>query len=373
MPAESDAPAAPVAAPGPRRLHYLPELDGIRGLALVVVVIHHLGVLMWAGKPEWFFPGGQVGLDMFFALSGFLITALLLGEHGRTGGVRIGNFLWRRLLRLMPALVAFMAGLFVAALITDRYTPRQMLGSTAWVLTLATNIGVENVIVEVGHTWSMSVEAHFYLLWCLVTALVVAVVKRPYPVLAGLAVAGIVASAVLRATAYTDDGGVTAFHVYVQSIYRMDAPLLGALAGVAWTAGWLDRVPPKAAAWAGAISLALLGVVTFKTTPLSPILFQGMFTAVAATGAVLVVAVQLSGPSVSRRLLALRPLVLLGTISYSVYLWHLPVMMFVQRNARDWPLGRRMAVALVGTAVLGVLSYTFVERPFLRRKAKARA
>jgi peptidoglycan/LPS O-acetylase OafA/YrhL len=202
---------------------------------------------------------------------------------------------------------------------------------------------------------------------------VVAVVRRPYPVLAGLALAGIVTSAVLRAVAYTDDGGLTAFHVYVQSIYRMDAPLVGALAGVAWVAGWLDRVPPKAAAWATALSLAALAMATFKTTPLSPILFQGLYTAVAAAAAVLVVSVLLSGPSPGRRLFRLRPLVLVGTISYSLYLWHLPVMMFVERNATDWPLGQRMLVALIATGVIGALSYHFVERPFLRRKAKARA
>src|SRR5262245_26050099 len=84
------------AAPDPRRLRlsYLPELDGIRGLGLLVVVVHHAGVVMWSGRPQWFVPGGQVGLDVFFALSGFLITVLLLGEHGRTGGIRVGNFLW---------------------------------------------------------------------------------------------------------------------------------------------------------------------------------------------------------------------------------------------------------------------------------------
>ncbi len=239
-----------------RRLSYTPELDGIRGLALLIVVVHHLGVLMWADKPSWFFPGGQVGVDLFFALSGFLITVMLLGEHDRTGGLRIGGFLWRRLLRLMPALIVFMAGLTLAALVTDRYTPRQMLSSSAWVLTFATNIGVDKVIVEVGHTWSLGVEAHFYLLWGLVVAGVVAVVKRPHAWLAATAAAGIVAVFVARATAFTDDGGVTAFDLYVDTMYRIDAPLVGALAGVAWAAGWLNKVPPKLAGWAAALSLA---------------------------------------------------------------------------------------------------------------------
>ncbi len=376
----AQAPPAPPTAPAPTaddarrvRLSFTPELNGIRGLALLIVLVHHLGVLMWPDKPSWFFPGGQTGLDLFFALSGFLITVILLGEHGRTGGVRIANFLWRRLLRLGPALIALMAALTVAAVATDRYTPRQMLSSSAWVLTFATNIGVDKVIVEVGHTWSLSVEAHFYLVWGVVVAGVAAVVRRPYAVLAAVAAVGIVVVGVARAAAFVDDGGVTAFDLYVATIYRIDAPLVGALAGVAWVAGWLNRVPPKAAAWVAGLALAGLALATVKTTPLSPVLYQGLFTAVAACGAALVVAAQLSGPGWARRALALRPLVLTGTISYSLYLWHLPVMMYVNRNATAWPLALRMAMALVVTWVLSALSYRFVERPFLRKKAKAAA
>jgi peptidoglycan/LPS O-acetylase OafA/YrhL len=373
-PADAPTVEAPTVEAQPaRRLGYVPELNGVRALAVLIVVIHHLGAVMWPGRPGWFFPGGQVGLDLFFALSGFLITALLLGEHGRTGGIRVGNFLWRRLLRLLPALVVLMAGLFVASTVTGRYTPREMLGSAAWVLTFSTNIGVHDVIVEVGHTWSLSVEAHFYVGWGLVTALVVAVAKRPYPVLAGLAVAGILASATLRALVFVEDGGVTAFRLYVGSLYRMDAPLIGALVAIAWVAGWLDRVPARAAAWASALSLVALGVAVVRTTGLSPILYHGLFTAIAGAAAVLVVSVQLSGPSTTQRLLSARPMVLLGAVSYSVYLWHLPVMMYLNRNAEAWPLGPRLLVALVASVVIGALSYQFVERPFLRRKARASA
>src|SRR5918997_509499 len=84
-----DAAAAPDGRPAARRLGHHPELDGLRGLALVIVVLHHVSLLMWPGHPDWFFRGGQVGLDVFFALSGFLITGLLVGEHGRYGRVRV--------------------------------------------------------------------------------------------------------------------------------------------------------------------------------------------------------------------------------------------------------------------------------------------
>lgn len=352
----------------PRRLRYTPELDGIRALAVLIVVVHHLGIVMWLHKPSWFVPGGQVGLDLFFSLSGFLITALLLGERERTGSIRAGHFLWRRFLRLMPALAVFMAGLIAANMVTGRYPDEWLWRSAAWVLPFATNLGLENVVAEAGHTWSLSVEVHFYVLWGLLTMLVVAKARRPYPVLAALAGAGIVAAAVLRGLAYADDPG-DAFHIYSQTIYRIDAPLLGALAGVAWTAGWLDRVPARVAAWAAPLALAGLALATFRTDPLTAGLYRGLFTVVAACGALLVVAIQRSGPTRTRAALRFPPLVFVGRISFSVYLWHLPVMMFVWRNATAWPVASQLLVASAASLGLGAASHYAIERPTLRWRA----
>jgi peptidoglycan/LPS O-acetylase OafA/YrhL len=368
----TEAAAPEAAASGeasPRRLRHTPELDGIRGLALAVVFVHHLGIVMWLGKPSWFVPGGQVGLDLFFALSGFLITALLLGERERTGSIRAGHFLWRRFLRLTPAVVVFLAGLVAANMVTGRYPDEWMLRTAAWVLPFATNLGLENVVAETGHTWSLSVEAHFYLAWGLVTALVAAKARRPYPVLAALAGIGIVVSAVLRGVAYAGNPD-DAFYIYSQTIYRIDAPLLGALAGVAWMAGWLDRVPARLAAWMAPAALAVLTFATFRSNPLSPSLFHGLFTAVAACSALLVIAVQRSGPTRTRAALRFSPLVFLGTISFSVYLWHLPVMMYVWRNATAWPVAQQLLVATVGSLALGAASYYAIERPALRWRAR---
>jgi peptidoglycan/LPS O-acetylase OafA/YrhL len=345
----------------------------VRGVALAIVVLHHAALLMWPGHPEWFFPGGQVGLDVFFALSGFLITALLLGEHRKRGTVRVGNFLWRRLLRLWPALVGLQVGMLAASVATDRYPPGEVLESSARSLAFATNLDAGAVLVEVGHTWSMSVEAHFYLLWCVVVAVVAARVRRPYPILAALAGLGVVLPAVARALAFTDDGGVTAWELYVHSAYRLDGPFVGALLGVAWVAGWTDRIPSRWAARAVPVALVALTLMVARTHPLSPILFRGLFTVAAGLGAVVVLGALHGGTSPSVRLLAWRPFVLVGTISYSVYLWHLPVIMFLDRNTSAWPPLQQMALAVAASLVLGALSYRYVERPFLRRKAKVQA
>jgi peptidoglycan/LPS O-acetylase OafA/YrhL len=108
------------------------------------------------------------------------------------------------------------------------------------------------------------------------------------------------------------------------------------------------------------------GVV--RTKPVSPALFEGLFTLVAACGAVLVGALPLADDGRLRRAVAARPLVALGTVSYSVYLWHLPIVMWVDRNAGGWPVGAEIAVALAASLAVGTASYHLVERPIVRRR-----
>src|SRR5919109_4231696 len=93
------------------RLGYRPELDGLRGVAVATVAVYHFGKLLWRDGEPWLVPGGQSGLDLFFVLSGFLITTLLLGEFDRFGRVDVGRFLWRRVLRLVPAPPVVIGGL----------------------------------------------------------------------------------------------------------------------------------------------------------------------------------------------------------------------------------------------------------------------
>lgn len=355
-----DAPA------GTFRLGYRSELDGLRGLALVVVVGHHLVRLMWPAGRGWILPGGQVGLDVFFALSGFLITSLLLDEFRRSGRVDVASFLWRRAVRLVPPVAALMAGLLAVSLVGERYPPGVLLSSAGWAVTLSTNLAVDRPVVELVHLWSLSVEAHFYLLWCLTVALVVSRARRPYRVLAGIAAAVITAVAVARAVAFHE--GVDTVRMYVSTLYRLDGPLLGALAGVAAAAGWLDRVPRQ---WAGRAAVAaalVLAVAVVGTRPVSPALFEGLFTVIAACGAVLVVALPAAGDGRLRRTIAARPLVALGAVSYSVYLWHLPIVMWVDRNVGGWPAGVQIAGAAAASLAAGTASYHLVERPIVRRR-----
>jgi peptidoglycan/LPS O-acetylase OafA/YrhL len=373
-------PAVPSLAPAPEvatsdgsagggfRLGYRPELDGLRGVAVATVAVYHFGKLLWSEGEPWLVPGGQSGLDLFFVLSGFLITTLLLGEFGRFGRVDVRRFLWRRVLRLVPALLVMMAGFLAVSFVGERYEPSRLLSSTGWVLGFMTNLAIDRPIEEVSHTWSLSVEAHFYVIWCLVTLLVTARTRRPHRALALIAAGGVVAVAVNRAVAYASGDNV--YGLYLGTPYRLDAPLIGALAGIALSAGWLDAVPRRVAAWVGGLGLVLFGVAAYQTRGLAAWMFNGGYTAVGLCAAVVVLAPLLAGGGRARAVLRTWPLVALGKISYSVYLWHLPLYVWLGRNAGPWPIAVKAVVAAGITLGVATLSYLFVERPFLRRKAR---
>jgi peptidoglycan/LPS O-acetylase OafA/YrhL len=157
--AEEPRPAAPAF-----RLGHRPELDGLRGVAVILVVVYHLDQ-MWPAAGDRTFPGGYLGVDLFLVLSGFLITVLLLGEHGDRGRVDVGDFARRRVLRLVPALVALLAAALVVAVVDNSlfgrsiYDTRDVLATSAWSLTFAGNWAVvfdHHSLSPLGHLWSIA-------------------------------------------------------------------------------------------------------------------------------------------------------------------------------------------------------------------------
>ena len=365
--AASPSPTAP--GPPPPKLGYRPALDGLRALAVTLVVITHATYLL---VPEWggrWLPGGFIGVDVFFVLSGFLITSLLLQEHHARGRISIKNFYRRRALRLLPALGALLAVHAALAVVTRADLPREG-GSVVAVGLYVSNWVIasgHSLAVGLGHLWSLAVEEQFYLLWplCIVAVLRV---RRPAPVLVGIALAGIVCATSVRALLWSHGAGWEA--VYVRTDARADALLIGALLALAFRRGWR-----LSARWLqlGPLGLAVILACAIAVPRDSGWLYVGGgFTIVALASAAIIASVLEPGPWLHHAL-STPPAVQLGKASYSLYLWHVPVFSAVATALAGRPAYQRLVVGMVGTAVATLCSYRFVEMPVARLRRKARA
>jgi peptidoglycan/LPS O-acetylase OafA/YrhL len=358
------------------RLGHRPALDGVRGLAIVAVLLYHVGDTIWPGAHDWLFPGGFAGVDLFFVLSGFLITTLLLEETGRRGRVDLPGFLRRRAIRLVPALAVTLGVLFVAALFGHgQQTPRELMSRSLWALAFLQNTDLPNrLIADLGHTWSLAVEGQFYVLWSVTATLVVLATRggrRAHGVLLALAIALVAAIAVSRAARFGDD--VNPYSLYLATNARLDGPMMGSIAGIAYASGWLDRIGRRWAAAMTIAGLAGLGWCALQIGPFEPFLYRGGFTLYGLLGAVAVLGAASLAEGRLLRTLGLRPLVFLGKISYSLFLWHIPVFLTLQRNAAHWPTALRVGFGVTLAFALAWASFVLVERPLLRRSRRRRA
>jgi peptidoglycan/LPS O-acetylase OafA/YrhL len=334
-----------------------PALDGIRALAVLMVVGFH------AFAPGA--SGGYLGVDVFFVLSGFLITTLLVDEVDRTGTIRLGHFYLRRFLRLTPALLLMLiAYLLVAPLawpsIAFHTDVRDVLISTFYLSDYASAFWSYPFYLR--HTWSLAVEQHFYLLWPLVMlALAPRLGRRRLAfTLAGL-------YAVFTAwRIYCDLHGEFA---YEHSYYRFDTRLSGLVAGSLF-AVWLTGNPR--AAWryaelAAVAALAVLALCSRRFQVLSTgAMTYGIVAVESATLALIYVAMTQEHSRVRRALAHPAP-VYLGRMSYGIYLWHYPIFVY-QWGKYPW----YGILLLGGTASLAmaIVSYHTVEkleRDYLRR------
>ncbi|HEY8547637.1 MAG TPA: acyltransferase [Acidimicrobiales bacterium] len=383
-------PVAAVAATRPpgRRLPHLVPLDGLRGIAIALVVGVHSGNALWPEARYWLAAGGPLGVDLFFVLSGFLITALLLGEAGRRGRIDLPAFAARRVRRLVPAVVGLVGVLVVLAVAGDRLVLRGVLAAATYALTFTTNLFQvhgdappvaalfgeatgRGDVSEVNHLWSVGIEAQFYLGWALVLWAVTRA-RWSYGRIALLTVALIVAVAAWRA--YRTAEGEQLLWLYLAPSTRMDAPLVGSLVGVAWSAGWLDRVRPADALRVGSVALAAFVTCAWVVRVESrPLYSHGLYTVLALVAALaLVGAVRAAPGSPLPRLLSWSPLVFLGTVSYSVYVWHYGIFAAVERHGAAWSGPARLAVAWAVSLAVAVASHRCLERPFLRRSRQRR-
>ncbi len=344
---------------------HVPALDGLRGLAVLAVLLFHQQGLL---------PGGYLGVDLFFVLSGYLITSLLVAERERTGAIDLKQFWVRRARRLLPALLAMFPALAVYARTVAQTTELASLRADA-IATLAYVANWRAIFARrsywemftapspLEHTWSLAIEEQFYVVWPLVVALAFRASRgRVRPLFAGTIVLG-VASALAMAALY--DGGDTT-RVYLGTDTRGAAILFGAaLALSGFTASPAARHP--ALDVAGVIAAAGLGWAFAVLEGEADFLYRGGFWLTELAALVLIACAVGREQGVVARVLAVAPLRGLGTISYGVYLWHWPVYVVVSEARVHLHGGFLLALRLALTLGIALLSYRFLERPIRER------
>jgi peptidoglycan/LPS O-acetylase OafA/YrhL len=342
--------ASPTPVGAPAAIHaghaYRPDIDGLRTVAVAIVILFHLRL---AG-----FAGGFVGVDVFFVISGFLIGGIVRRDVAE-GRFRFGEFYLRRVLRIAPALAVTLIGVLVAGFLLDTQDDFDFLGKQ----TLFAAIGLSNFLFaertdyfaaetpQLIHTWSLGVEEQFYFVFpALALGLWRVIGPRTALAVAALAVA----------TTFLPLLEPDATRRYFLPQYR----IFELLAGVALAYHPALRLP----GWAPALGLALIAAAVALTDEATP--FPGPMTLLPVVGAMLIVAPGADGPA--RRLLSARPMVWLGLVSYPLYLVHQPVIFYLAGLAD--PLRSLLAVSL--SLALATAIYHVVEGPVRRLPRGAR-
>jgi peptidoglycan/LPS O-acetylase OafA/YrhL len=360
------------------RLGYRGDVEGLRGIAILLVIAAH-------AKVTWL-QGGFVGVDIFYILSGYLITGLLVQEAAATGRMRFANFYARRFRRLLPALFLMLAITCLAAkfLIPPTELPRQISNATSAALWLSNfqfafwNMGYFEPSSDTAlflHTWSLGVEEQFYLVWPLLVVLVLGAWKgaKSAARLAWLKwlFAGIFLISFALSLYWTWQSPLFAFYLMPSRAWQF------ALGGIVFLAVGSPAFKVSTAfanaAWlrpAGWLGLAMIVVAGVLIQPAAP--YPGTWALVPSFGAALVLVAGAQQRSLVAKFLSLWPLQALGRVSYSWYLWHWPVLV-LGATLVDMNSGWNRMLLVVLSLLIAAASYHFFETPIRHnRKLVAR-
>lgn len=341
------------------RLAYRPSLDGLRGIAVLAVMAFHVDLLR----------GGFLGVDVFFVLSGFLITTLLLQEWTRYGRISLGYFYARRALRLLPALLT----LLVIWLLFVTYYKHSIINETRKAI-LTTLFYCSNLVSTfkwrvwlgpLSHTWSLSIEEQFYLIWPILLITMLRLRLKPHRILL-ITILCASASAVARGVLWA--GGSDADRLYHGTDTRAEALLVGCAVGLLATSGmlfnqrWLNT-HIRCLSLCAAIILLLLGAGAKWD---AAYMYLGLFSVAAVAVALILIRLIVSPPKLALSILESCVLVWIGRLSYGLYLWHLPVNEIVKTNVL--PEAVVLMLRIGATFAAASLSFYLIEQPCLRRK-----
>jgi peptidoglycan/LPS O-acetylase OafA/YrhL len=347
--------------------HYVAGLDGIRALAVLCVIAYHLG-FSWAA-------GGMLGVGVFFTLSGYLITDLLLGHWRRHGELGLRTFWIRRARRLLPGLFAM---LIVVSIVVAVFDSGELASVRRQVISAAFYFANWSTIAQHGsyfarfapplpldHLWSLSIEEQFYLVWPAVLMLAILLTRgRLRLALLTLALAGV--SVWVMASLYHP--GYDPTRVYEGTDTRAFGLLIGASLAAVWPTrqGRGERRLRKSGALDvfGLVGLVAIFVLVWRTTPFSHFLYPWGLVLL-SVGTAAVVAAVVNPASSLGAVLAAPPLRWIGVRSYGIYLWQWPIIVLVNPVTRDWGAARPV-VEVAGTVLLAAVSWRFIEDPIRR-------
>lgn len=358
--------------PVKRNQRYMPGLDGLRAIAVLAVIVFHLG-FDWA-------PGGLLGVGIFFTLSGYLITDILLAQLAARGRIDLGRFWLARARRLLPALFVMLAIVVAWVTVFGPAQPDQFRKAVVSAVFYVNNW--EQILADVSyfarfapegplnHLWSLSVEEQFYILWpFLLLGGVKLVHETPLPSgvrprLALITIGGAVASSILMAVLYHPS--LDPSRVYYGTDTRAGGLLFGAALAMVWPSRRLSRrIAPQARNLLdglGVLGLLVIALMIWRTSELSPFLYRGGFVVLSL--ATVLVLMPLTHPACRLGTwLGVRPLRWVGVRSYGIYLWQTPIIVLTSPAGKhaDSALGKALQVAAI--FAISALSWRFLEEP----------
>ena len=348
------------------RMGYQPALDGLRALSVMAVILYHAGI-------HWI-PGGFIGVEVFFVVSGFLITSLLIDEQHVSGKVSLKQFWIRRARRLLPALFTMLVVALVAVTFFAKDSaadfrrdvmPALAYFSNWWqIYFVETPYFAANSLPMLRHLWSLAVEEQWYVLWPIVFTFVLG--NKRIPRWISAVVIGLLATGVMVGTAlaFIADNETRINFLYLSTLTRSSGLLLGAALACAWRP-WKKAVTKLAKTRSfvsDALALAafaVLGYIAAFIHAADERLYVGGLAAATVASAVIIAVVVRSGNSLVKKVLSIPLLVEIGRRSYGLYLWHWPI--FVVTSARL--SSTRLAYALTATVIVNEFVYQFIEVP----------
>jgi len=368
---ESFKPAPSTGAPSPSTPSYRADIDGLRAISILLVVTFH--------SRTGPFSGGFVGVDVFFVISGFLITGLLFREACARGTISLAGFYARRIRRLLPLSVLVLVSTVIvgfvllppidhAALLADARSAALYIANWRFAgqATAYSDTGPSDSLFV--HYWSLSIEEQFYLLWPLLILVVTNLLARRgrslRPALLGV-MAGLTMISLSLSIILTRSQGSAAYYA---THLRIGELAVGA--GIALALPWVRHMPRRTANVSGALGMA--GIVAAAVLFRASMPYPGSAVILPVVGSALVLASGTAHPTWVSRVLSLRPLPALGRVSYGWYLWHWPAFgvaqLLLPEDASSQTTTLATAAALTTSLGLAILSYHLVEQPVRRSR-----